>query len=257
MRWICEQEGIEADDEVLGVLAQAGEGSVRDSLSALDQAIACCGTTLSAAGSSRAARDCSRSTRCEHVAEALERGDAAAHARDRRRSWSATGATCSISAASWRAIFAICWWRASPAARDALDRRLGARSRSGCARWRRGFSEEDLTRYLQLIAGSVSAICRPRCSRACIWRWDCCGWCTREGCCRSSRRSAGLRQAPRRRSPQPARRRLRSRPRRSRDRPVAASSAIPRASRLHGRSPQCRDQRRLAKLREPRLHSAA
>jgi DNA polymerase-3 subunit gamma/tau len=48
MRWICAQEGIQADDEVLGLIAQAGEGSVRDSLSALDQAIACCGTTLSA-----------------------------------------------------------------------------------------------------------------------------------------------------------------------------------------------------------------
>ena len=33
--------------EVLAVIAQAGEGSVRDSLSALDQAIACCGKTLS------------------------------------------------------------------------------------------------------------------------------------------------------------------------------------------------------------------
>ncbi len=48
MRWICEQEGIEADDETFAVLAQVGEGSVRDSLSALDQAIACCGTTLKA-----------------------------------------------------------------------------------------------------------------------------------------------------------------------------------------------------------------
>src|SRR5262249_12335610 len=35
--------------EALSVLAQAGEGSVRDSLSALDQAIACCGSTLDAA----------------------------------------------------------------------------------------------------------------------------------------------------------------------------------------------------------------
>src|SRR3954467_9829519 len=42
MDWICRQEGIQADDEALGILAQAGEGSVRDSLSALDQAIACC-----------------------------------------------------------------------------------------------------------------------------------------------------------------------------------------------------------------------
>ena len=47
MEWIAKQEGIEADHEVLAVLAQAGEGSVRDSLSALDQAIACCGKTLS------------------------------------------------------------------------------------------------------------------------------------------------------------------------------------------------------------------
>jgi DNA polymerase-3 subunit gamma/tau len=49
MAWICEQEGIRADAEALSVLAQAGEGSVRDSLSALDQAIACCGDTLQAA----------------------------------------------------------------------------------------------------------------------------------------------------------------------------------------------------------------
>src|SRR3954468_12867937 len=46
MRYIVEQEGINASDEVLSVIAQAGEGSVRDSLSALDQAIACCGQTL-------------------------------------------------------------------------------------------------------------------------------------------------------------------------------------------------------------------
>ncbi|WP_031498981.1 DNA polymerase III subunit gamma/tau [Bryobacter aggregatus] len=48
MRFICKSEGIVADDEALAVLAQTGEGSVRDSLSALDQAIACCGTELHA-----------------------------------------------------------------------------------------------------------------------------------------------------------------------------------------------------------------
>lgn len=48
MEWICRQEGIQADAESLAVLAQAGEGSVRDSLSALDQAIACCGDRLDA-----------------------------------------------------------------------------------------------------------------------------------------------------------------------------------------------------------------
>src|SRR5438034_677138 len=49
MREICVSEGIEADDETLSVIAQSGEGSVRDSLSALDQAIACCGDKLDAA----------------------------------------------------------------------------------------------------------------------------------------------------------------------------------------------------------------
>jgi DNA polymerase III subunit gamma/tau len=49
MREICGAEGIDADDETLSVIAQAGEGSVRDSLSALDQAIACCGNKLDAA----------------------------------------------------------------------------------------------------------------------------------------------------------------------------------------------------------------
>jgi DNA polymerase-3 subunit gamma/tau len=49
MQWIAQQEGITADAETFSVLAQAGEGSVRDSLSALDQAIACCGTELKAA----------------------------------------------------------------------------------------------------------------------------------------------------------------------------------------------------------------
>ena len=50
MRFIAGQEGIQTDDETLAVIAHAGEGSVRDSLSALDQAIACCGHTLNVAG---------------------------------------------------------------------------------------------------------------------------------------------------------------------------------------------------------------
>ena len=46
MRWICnvKRGSKPTDDESLAVLAQAGEGSVRDSLSALDQAIACSGS---------------------------------------------------------------------------------------------------------------------------------------------------------------------------------------------------------------------
>jgi DNA polymerase-3 subunit gamma/tau len=74
MEWIAKQEGIEADSEVLSVLAQAGEGSVRDSLSALDQAIACCGTKLTA-GEVRTLLGMFSLDSLNRVAEALRDGD--------------------------------------------------------------------------------------------------------------------------------------------------------------------------------------
>ncbi len=74
MDWICRQEGIEADPEALAVLAAAGEGSVRDSLSALDQAIACCGQKLDAA-EVRALLGAFSLESLEKVTEALAAGD--------------------------------------------------------------------------------------------------------------------------------------------------------------------------------------
>src|SRR5512140_3716297 len=74
MEWIAKQEGIETDAETLGVLAQAGEGSVRDSLSALDQAIACCGTRLNA-GEVRALLGVFSLDTMGLVSEALSGGD--------------------------------------------------------------------------------------------------------------------------------------------------------------------------------------
>src|SRR5262249_7819147 len=47
LREIARRENIQADDEALAVLAEAGDGSMRDALSILDQAIACCGAKLS------------------------------------------------------------------------------------------------------------------------------------------------------------------------------------------------------------------
>ena len=48
LRDIAQQEDIEADAAALSMLAQVGDGSMRDALSIMDQAIACCGATLSA-----------------------------------------------------------------------------------------------------------------------------------------------------------------------------------------------------------------
>ena len=74
MAWICEQEGIQTDPEALAVLAAAGEGSVRDSLSALDQAIACCGSKLDAADV-RALLGAFSLESLEQVSQALLDGD--------------------------------------------------------------------------------------------------------------------------------------------------------------------------------------
>ena len=46
LREICDEEGIEADEESLMLLARKGDGALRDALSAFDQAISLCGTTL-------------------------------------------------------------------------------------------------------------------------------------------------------------------------------------------------------------------
>lgn len=46
LREICDAEGIEADEESLMLLARKGDGALRDALSAFDQAISLCGTSL-------------------------------------------------------------------------------------------------------------------------------------------------------------------------------------------------------------------
>ncbi|HKU19654.1 MAG TPA: DNA polymerase III subunit gamma/tau [Terriglobales bacterium] len=48
LRDLTGRENIQAEPDALALLAEAGDGSVRDALSILDQAIACCGETLSA-----------------------------------------------------------------------------------------------------------------------------------------------------------------------------------------------------------------
>ena len=49
LRWLCRQESVEAEDDALVAIALAGDGSIRDSLSTLDQAIASFGNKLETA----------------------------------------------------------------------------------------------------------------------------------------------------------------------------------------------------------------
>ncbi len=147
MRHIAEQEGIETSDEVLSVIAQAGEGSVRDSLSALDQAIACCGKTLCVedirallglfgAGSLRAVAEAvhnSDGARMLEIVEELERnGQSLQHfSRELSRYWRNL-LVARLAGKPTRLI----------AATDAEQAELLAIAKL--------FSEEDLTRFLNL-----------------------------------------------------------------------------------------------------------
>jgi DNA polymerase-3 subunit gamma/tau len=147
MAWICQQEGIEADADALAVLAQAGEGSVRDSLSALDQAIACCGAKLDAS-EVRALLGAFSLESLERITQALAEGDSRRmlevvdelernghnlqHFSRELARYFRNLLVARIAGAETRLI------AASAAQREKL------------AAVAAGFSEEDLTRYLQL-----------------------------------------------------------------------------------------------------------
>src|SRR5690242_9535786 len=153
MAWICQQEGIEADAEALAILAQAGEGSVRDSLSALDQAIACCGSKLNAPDV-RALLGAFSVESLEKVSQALAEGDSRRMLEvvdDLERN----GQNLQHFSRELSRYF-----RNLLVARIAgADTRLVAASAAQRARLveiAANFSEEDLTRYLQLSLGLFS-----------------------------------------------------------------------------------------------------
>jgi DNA polymerase-3 subunit gamma/tau len=147
MAWICKEEGIETDAEALAVIAQAGEGSVRDSLSALDQAIACCGTKLEAAdvrallgafsldamSEVTAALNENAGSRMLKIVDELERnGQNLQHFSRELSRYFRNLLVAKISGAETRLI------AASPNERKGLEQVAAV------------FAEEDLTRYLQL-----------------------------------------------------------------------------------------------------------
>jgi len=149
MAWICEQEGIAADAEALAVLAQAGEGSVRDSLSALDQAIACCGGRLEAA-EVRSLLGAFSLESLKAITEALAAGNPQRMLEvvdELERNGRNLQHFSRELARYFRNLLV-----ARIAAGDSLARLVAASAaeREKLAEIARGFSEEDLTRYLQL-----------------------------------------------------------------------------------------------------------
>jgi len=162
MQWICGQEGIAADEEALAVLAQAGEGSVRDSLSALDQAIACCGTSLSGP----AVRDLLGLYSLESLAtvtRALDKSDAAAML-EVVAEIEANGKNLqhfTRELARWFRNLLVARLTPGETRLIAASAREQERMREAAAR----FSEDDLTRWLQLtldLYGQLQYSLQPR-----------------------------------------------------------------------------------------------
>ena len=155
MKFIAGQEEIDASEEVLSIVAQAGEGSVRDSLSALDQAIACCGKTLRVEDI-RTLLGMFGSESLRAVAEAVHAQDGA-HMLDIVQELERNGQSlqhfCRELSRYWRNLL-VAKISGKPgrliAASEAEQRNL-----LEVASW---FSEEDLTRYLSLTLDLYKAL---------------------------------------------------------------------------------------------------
>jgi DNA polymerase-3 subunit gamma/tau len=147
MKWIADQEGITADAETYAVLAQAGEGSVRDSLSALDQAIACCGSTLSASDVRQLLGMFSLQS-LETVAEALKNSDSGAMlgvVLELERNGHNLQHFCRELARYLRNLLVV-----RIAGKNTRLVAASAEEQERMASTATAFSEEDLTRYLQI-----------------------------------------------------------------------------------------------------------
>ncbi len=147
MEEICGKEGIETSPEVLSVLAQAGEGSVRDSLSALDQAIACCGTTLDAV-EVRGMLGLFSLDSLGEVTDALATEDSRKMldlVMELERNGRSLQHFCRELARYFRNLLV-----AKVAGANTRLIAASAREQERLAEVAKGFSEEDLTRYLQL-----------------------------------------------------------------------------------------------------------
>jgi DNA polymerase III subunit gamma/tau len=148
LRAIAKEERITADDDSLALLAEAGDGSMRDALSIMDQAIACCGATLTGElvrkligavpgealeAMMRAVAEGSSSDLLRHLDSLLAEGQNPAHlARQMVRH-------------TRNALMAKVAGSDSPLLQISSDERARAARVAG------QFSEEDLTRFLHIL----------------------------------------------------------------------------------------------------------
>ncbi|MGH9534671.1 MAG: DNA polymerase III subunit gamma/tau [Terriglobales bacterium] len=135
---ICAREGVAAEGEALAALAEAGEGSIRDALSLLDQAIAYGG------GEVRAEE--TRALLGRVSDRALAGLMAAAAAADSAGLLAGVGELLATGAAPEQLCRQWAWF-----VREMLRAKVGASAPEAAAAAAAPFSEEDLTRCLQIL----------------------------------------------------------------------------------------------------------
>jgi DNA polymerase III subunit gamma/tau len=145
---IARKENIQADDQALAVLAEAGDGSMRDALSIMDQAIACCGTTIGGA----AVRDLVGDVGSEVLEElmatvARNSSEEALRLLDRLMSEGHNPAHFARQLVRFLRNSVV----AKVAGKDSPVLQISADERARVARVAERFSEEDLARFLQIM----------------------------------------------------------------------------------------------------------
>ncbi len=148
LRTICQSEGVEADDDALVALALAGDGSIRDSLSALDQAIAAFGQHLETA-SVRALLGAIPGEVTARILLAIRDSDPAAMlavADDLFLEGRHPQHFCGELTRQFRNLLVM-----KVAGVDSKLVAAGQGERQAAEKWLAEFSNEDLTRYVQIL----------------------------------------------------------------------------------------------------------
>lgn len=148
LRRICVSEGVAAEDEALLAVALAGDGSIRDSLSTLDQAIAACGKQLET-GAVRDLLGVIPSEFTERILGAIRDEDPAAMltiAGELFNEGRHPQHFCGELARQFRNLLVM-----KLAGADSPLVVAGNREREAARGWLQEFSPEDLTRFVQVL----------------------------------------------------------------------------------------------------------
>ncbi|MGE5207399.1 MAG: DNA polymerase III subunit gamma/tau [Chlamydiota bacterium] len=155
LRDLAGRENIQAEPDALALLAEAGDGSMRDALSILDQAIACCGATLTAEVVRQLVGTVPSAT-LEQMMQAVERGSSEEVLRLADKLLSEGQNPTHFARQMVRFLRnAIV---AKVAGNDSQLLQISSDERQRVTRVAEAFTEEDLARYLQIMLRTHSEL---------------------------------------------------------------------------------------------------